>query len=305
MNDVPFCDYSFTNVFLGDRNPAKAVFAKYLMQRAISVFKWRIPENWDKDYFLYSLYTFGKVAVFKTDRFGVIPQQCQLGGYNLYKRPKWALVTSPCLTPMTNVLEIGRKCHVFSINPDFSGILDLVNFYSDMMALCAQTAAINILGCTTSKIFGCKNKAAAESYKKMVEEVLDRKPAVFADKSLFNNDGSPAWIDFTQNLHDNYIAGELHADLKKWERMFDTEIGIPNANTDKKERLLTDEVNSNNTETYAKSDLWYEKLEKTCKDCSDMFSIEISVEWRFPREEGGQNANANNRGIALFGRNNI
>lgn len=295
MELIPFCDYSASNIFMDSDNLAKNIFAKYLMQRAISVFKWNLPETWDRDYFLYSLYSYGKIAVFNTDLFGVIPQHCQLGGYNVFYRPKWVVVQSPCLSPSSNILEIDKQCTLFSINPDFTGILDLVNFYSDMMALCAQTAAINILGSATSKIFACKNKSAAESYKKMVEEVFQRKPAVFANKSLFNQDGSPAWVDFTQNLKENYIAGELHADLKKWERMFDTEIGIPNANTDKKERLLTDEVNSNNTETYAKTDLWFDKLTKSCEKTNNLFGTNISVEWRFPKEGSAKNENANNR----------
>ena len=29
------------------------MFQRYLMQKAISVFRWTIPETWDKDYLLY------------------------------------------------------------------------------------------------------------------------------------------------------------------------------------------------------------------------------------------------------------
>lgn len=44
--------------------------------------------------------------------------------------------------------------------------------------------------------------------------------------------------------------------------MFDTDIGIPNANTDKRERLITDEVNSNNAETLSKCALWLDQCQK-------------------------------------------
>ena len=62
--------------------------------------------------------------------------------------------------------------------------------------------------------------------------------------------------------------------------MYDTDIGIPNANTDKKERLISDEVNANNYETMAKCSLWLEQLKEDIEKVKDMFGIELSVDWR-------------------------
>ena len=36
-------------------------FRKYLLQKAISVFKWTLPEEWDEDYFKYTLYGMGYI----------------------------------------------------------------------------------------------------------------------------------------------------------------------------------------------------------------------------------------------------
>lgn len=72
--------------------------------------------------------------------------------------------------------------------------------------------------------------------------------------------------------------------------MFDTAIGIPNANTDKKERLITDEVNANNTETRTLADLWLETLNTGVKQTNDMFGTNITVKWR---EEVNQNERYN------------
>ena len=66
--------------------------------------------------------------------------------------------------------------------------------------------------------------------------------------------------------------------------MFSTAIGIPNANTDKKERLITDEVNANNEETESLCELWLEQLKKTCDKTNEMFGIDISVDWRKKHE---------------------
>ena len=68
--------------------------------------------------------------------------------------------------------------------------------------------------------------------------------------------------------------------MRKIEAEFDTEIGIPNANTDKAERLITDEVNANNVETATRCELWLESIKKGVDKANSMFGLSISVDWR-------------------------
>ena len=68
--------------------------------------------------------------------------------------------------------------------------------------------------------------------------------------------------------------------MRKIESMFDTDIGIPNANTDKKERLITDEVNANNIETATRCELWLESIKKGLTKANEMFNLKMSVDWR-------------------------
>ena len=65
------------------------------------------------------------------------------------------------------------------------------------------------------------------------------------------------------------------------ENQFCTDIGIPNVNIMKKERVNTEEVNANNIETYTKCDMWLESLKNACNYAHDMFGISIGVDWRF------------------------
>ena len=69
--------------------------------------------------------------------------------------------------------------------------------------------------------------------------------------------------------------------------MFCTEIGIPNANQDKAERLITDEVNANNVETSVRCELWMEEIRKGLTKASEMFNINLAVEWRVKPNNGG------------------
>ena len=263
--------------------PAKSnvafMFSRYLLQKAMSVFEWRIPETWNKDYFLYVLYCFGHLAIINTDKFGVIPQACGLMGYNVFYQPTNAIITNPLLTGIIQP-RIDRECVVMKLQPDYGGLLDLVNFYANLLTQAAVGLGVNLNNSKPAILFFANNKAAAIAYEKAFDAMSNGQPAVVVDKGLINSDGSPAWQVIQQHVKEDCIADKLLSDMRKIEAMFDTDIGIPNANTDKRERLITDEVNANNIETYSKCALWLEQLQKSCEKARAMFNIDLSVDWR-------------------------
>lgn len=261
-----------------------AYFRRYLLQKAISVFEWKLPDNWERDYFLYVLYCWGVVAVINTDKYGVIPQGCALKGYNVQYQPTNAVIANPLLRGIREPV-IGEECEILKLQPDFGGVLDLVNATAEDLALCSQSISTNLVNTKLAYIFACKNKNGAESLKKVYDKVASGEPAVFADAKLFNSDGSPAWDVFAQDLKSNFIAPDIIDAMHEIEARFDQQIGIPSANRDKKERLTTDEVNVNNVDTYSKCALWLESLQQGCERVRKMFGIDISVDWRaIPQE---------------------
>ena len=175
---------------------------------------------------------------------------------------------------------INEECVCLRLEPDYCGIYDIVDYYGDLMALCAEAAAGNLLNSKLAFIFAADNKATAESLKKLYDQVSSGEPAVFADKNLFDDDGNLRVTMFNQDVGGNFIADRLLDTMRTIRCQFLTDIGIPNANTDKKERLITDEVNANNFETRAKCSLWLDELKDGCRKARDMFGIELSVDWR-------------------------
>ena len=113
-------------------------------------------------------------------------------------------------------------------------------------------------------------------------------PVAVYDKSLLDENGKLNLQFFNQNLKNTYIVSDVLADLRKWEEMFLTAIGIPNANTDKRERLITDEVNANNVETQTLADEWLENLQRGCEKVNKMFNLNISVQFRFTPDQAKQ-----------------
>ena len=282
-------NYDYINLYNASRSPStvhvkntrlQRFFRKYLLQKAISVFKWELPEEWDKDYFLYTLYGMGFIAVLNTDRYGVICQQCAPGGYNLYYRPSYVIVTNPLL-PKSLTLNIDRDCTLIKLQPDYSSIIDIVNYYADQLALCSEAMGANLINTKSGTVFSAESKAAAESYKKMYDNLTEGDPAVVIGKKLLDPEGKPTWFPFTQNVKESYVVSDILSDMRKIEEMYDTEIGIPNANTDKRERLLDSEVNANNVEVATRCELWLETVRKEIDKTNTMFpGINLSVDWR-------------------------
>lgn len=286
-NGVPYM-YNYINVVNGAFTPSTQhlqdskmawYFRKYLLQKVLSVFEWKMPDTWAKNYFLYTLYCWGFIAVINTDKFGVIPQGCGLQGYDIFYQPTTAVITNPLLTGILTP-KINKECTVIKFQPDYGSIMDIVNYYAGLMALCSEGVTMNIQNSKLAYVFGAGSKAGAESFKKLYDNIASGEPAVVFDKELLNKDGSIAWDTFSQNVGQNYIADRILSDMRKIENMFNTDVGIANANTDKKERLIVDEVNANNEETRTKAELWLEELQEGCAKTRELFGIEISVDWR-------------------------
>ena len=298
VNDIgnPPFDYQTLNYYNASRSPStvhvkntrlRRYFRKYLFQKAISVFKWQLPTEWDKDYFLYTLFGLGYIAVVDTDQYGVICQGGALGGYNLYYRPSYIIITNP-LIKGTITANLDTDCALIKLQPDYGSIMDLVGYYADQLAIAAESLGINMLNVKSGTVFGAESKAKAESYKKMYDTLSDGDPAVVIDKKLLDDQGKPTWFPFTQHIKESYVVTDILSDMRKIESMFDTDIGIPNANTDKRERLITDEVNANNVETATRCELWLETLRKGIDKANSKYGLDISVDWRVNPGETGK-----------------
>lgn len=266
------------------KNSTAAYFAKYLLEKAIAVFKWELPKAWDKDYFLYSLYVNGFVGVFDSGaKYGIVPQWGTLNGYNIFYAPSKFVYSNPLLG--TGELVIHEECELIKLQGNYTGIWDMICYYAGKMALLAEAVDMNAINVKSSKLFFTKNKAAAETLKKLFDRVSSGNPCVVLDSDLLNDEGKLNWEWFNDNLAQNYIVDDLLIDLRKLENEFCTDLGIPNSNTEKRERMITDEVNSNNTETALRAELWLERIKECVERVNTMFETQITVDWRHDPNE--------------------
>lgn len=255
-------------------------FKRYLYQKAISTIKIKIPDTWNKDYFLFTLFGIGYIAVVNTNRYGVICQACGLYGQDLYYAPTHATIANPLLRGILRP-RIHTQCVVLKLTPDYCGIDDMVSYYANKLALCGESVDVNLINTKLAYLFFADGKAAAASLKTLYDDVASGKPAVVADKSLLNDDGTFRVDMFNQQLRQTYIAGDVLTDMRKIEQEFLTMIGIPNANTDKRERLISDEVNANAVETQTLLDLWIDSLTAGADEANKMFGLNLNFSKRY------------------------
>lgn len=286
-------NYDFINRYNSKRKPSTVhsqenattwYFRRYLIQKIISVFEFKgIPETWSKDYFLYTLFCFGFVAIVETDKFGVIPQHCSLFGYDVFYRPTNVNIANPLirgnLTP-----RIGTQCALIRMQPDYGSCWDIVAYYADLLSMCTEALAVNLVNSKLAYVFACEDKTVAESFKKMYDQMNEGNPAVFADRKLFLEDGSPAWETFQNNLKQNYIAKDILEDMTKIDARFCTEIGIPNVNMAKESGVTDNEVEANNIDTKTKASLWLETIKTGLDKANELFGLNISVDFRYKTE---------------------
>lgn len=284
-------NYEFINLYNSARNPSSIhtkntalfnYFVRYLLKKVISVLDFEnLPSTWATNYFKYVLFGYGYIAIFKTDEYGVIPQECTLGDTRtIFYQPKYAIITNPVFRE-SKQLEIGTECEVVKLQPDYTSIMDIVTTYADLMAIALETAGINLINSKTSMIFFADDKTVAESYKKIFDKINSGEPMAVADKKLQNIDGTPNWQIFTQNVGANYITSNILDDMKTIEDQFNTKIGIPNANTQKRERLITSEVLANDVDTKALVNLWLDTLNDDIIKVNSKYNLDIKVKYRY------------------------
>lgn len=298
-------DYDFLNVYNGTQSPSTVhahnnsmarFFTRYLFQKATSGIKFTLPDSFDVSYFLYCLYANGYIGLISTPQYGVIPMCGFAGGeVNMFYNPKSYFTFRPVIdnaikeeykikysfdrTP----LKENETC-LLRLTPDWCGIVDIVHLYADAMALVWESFGMNVINTKLAYVFLTKNKAFAESIKKMYDQIQSGNPMVVVDKQLIDEDGNNTWDVFTHDLKNMFIAPELLNTLADLENKFNAEIGIPNNGGQlKKAQISNDEASLNNAGTYSKIELWYEQLKKDIDYCNKKMNIDIKAELRYNR----------------------
>lgn len=271
-----------------------AYWQRSLYQRAISTIDFKgFPEHWEasvRDFFYYCLFRFGYIGVFDTDKFGLSFQPGNLYGFDFYYQPVEFIVANPKLSAR---FKIHEECEIIKLTPDYAGIWDIISYYAMLLSALDSGISSSIINSKFAWMMGAKNKAAAETLKKIFDKVASGEPAVVFDQSLLQVDPQSkeeayTWLE-RSNLKQSYITTDMLMDKSTLLSSFDAEIGIRSLPYNKKERLVTAEAESREQDSTARLMVWKATLDSSIKLVNDMFGTNIKAELTYDDKEVPEN----------------
>lgn len=278
------------------------MYMRYFLKKAIDAFEWKMPKEWSQDYFLYTLYNWGYMAVFYTWQYGVVAQFPALQGYTLMYQPSDITVDNQWLHNVKR--KIGKNCVVFKAMPDYRGLTDLISNYAAEMALADETIEINMVNSHVSMMFAVDDNKMAQDMRKLYDQIGKGEPAVFYKKRkkgmLEDDESGKLWEVFNPQVRQTYIVSDVLSDKRKIENAFNTWFGIPNTNVEKKERMSTNEVESNNADTHTFAGALLKRFKEYCRQVNAMFpGTNMSVDWNEAIRKQMESAQEGGNGNAI------
>ena len=256
LNDLTFTDYYYR-----------------LMLIARSVFKWNnLPNNIDEKWIEKFLYCHGSCIFFKDEEKGfMVAKSTPAGTLNYYDEPT---LLKPYGTGYTGEpLENDSECVIIRNNDIMMPTAPSIELYALRLADISRTIDVNVNAQKTPVIILCSDKQKL-SLKHAYNQIDGNKPVIFGDKNLD--------IENIKSLKTDAPIVFDKLQIQKhsiWNECM-TMLGINNANMDKRERLVDDEVQANNEQINICCEVMLKSRQQACKRINEIFGLNISVEKR-------------------------
>lgn len=283
--------YDFINGYESRQQPSNIhltntadfhMYFRYFLQKVTSaIIIDNFPTEWEWDYFMDVLILAGHIGVINTRRFGVIPQQCNPYGYNVFYHPTNIIVTNPVFSANQQTdFVIGDECEVITMTPDWRGCGDIINAYAQRCAL--VWSDVDVAGALSKLgyVFAAKDKAVAETYKAMLDDIMSGKLGVVTGAKLFDENSNAMYQLFDNDVSKNFeiVTKGIEAVAKLIQR-FDEEIGLPTVQ-EKKERLISSEVETRLPSILSKIELWVDCINRSLEKVNRMFGYSMKARLR-------------------------
>lgn len=262
LNDLTFTDYFYR-----------------LMLLARSVYKWEgLPNNIDEKWIENYLFHYGRCMFFKDSEKGLMVAKCADNGMlNYYDEPTGLTPIATNYQFVSPRLENHTECVEIRNNDDRIATRHTILLYAARLAEIARTIDINIEAQKTPVLITCTDKQRF-SLKQVYKQWRGNEPVIWGDKALetapINVLKTDAPIVFDK------LQIQKHA---IWNECM-TFLGINNANMDKRERLVDDEVVANNEQIELSAQVMLKAREQAAEEINRLFGTNISVSMRNPVE---------------------
>lgn len=277
-NEMMFYESLLDNSGLSVTNTWIASFYRvYFYNKLLSIIQIEgLPESINERFFKNRILTHGFLGIFETDKYGVIASDISLTDYDIYYNPTTMTGVNPKFAEIyTRKIDVDSA--LIKLSPNFETVLPIIYYYADLMAVAVQGIDSNVLNSKLAYIFACDNQTIADSFKKMFDEIANGYPAVFADKKLFDDEGNLKVQLFNNNINNTYVADKLMKLKTDIENEFNAFIGLNTVNTEKKERLITPEVELSNNNNRLLIELWRDTINDGLNKANELFNLNMRI----------------------------
>lgn len=244
-----------------------------LLELSISMFDWKnLPDTVDARYMELMLFQDGQVVFFKDEAMGELALQVAGNGkYDIYGIPRKRRAygnngyQNPTLNEDNSVIIFNNMLHRNSMLP----VMD----YAEKLYDLDQTIIINAKAQKTPILITCDEKERL-TLKNVYMQYDGNQPFIFGNKAL-----DPKSLQVLKT--DAPLVTDKLYQLKTqiWNEAL-TYLGISNTNTQKKERMLTDEVIRNMGGTIASRYSRLNERRTACDKINKMFGLNIECNFR-------------------------
>ncbi|MFQ7211016.1 MAG: hypothetical protein ACLRPZ_16530 [Coprococcus sp.] len=243
-----------------------------LLELAINMYEWKnLPDTVDERFLELTLFSDGMAVFFRDDILGELCLQCMIGGeLDVYRIPidRTAYATNGYQMRLNNQNSV----IIFNNYTHTNSMLD-VEMYARRLYEIERTIDVNVKAQKTPLIVRATENQRL-TMKNLYMQYDGNEPFIFGDNNLD--------MDAIKVLPTNapYVADKLNI-LKRqiWNEAL-TYLGIENSNTEKKERLVSDEVNSNLGGVAAQRFCRLNARRKAANQINKMFGLSIEVDFR-------------------------
>lgn len=244
-----------------------------LLELAINMYEWKnLPDTVDERFLELTLFSDGMAAFFQDDGgLGYLCLQCMIGGeLDVYRIPidRTAYATNGYQMHLNNQNSV----IVFNNYTHTNSMLD-VEMYARRLYEIQRAIDVNVKAQKTPLIIRATENQRL-TMKNLYMQYDGNEPFIFGDKQLD--------LDGIKVLKTDapYVADKLYI-LKRqvWNEAL-TYLGIENSNTEKRERLVSDEITSNLGGVAAQRFCRLNARRKSAEQINKMFGLNIQVDYR-------------------------
>lgn len=238
-----------------------------LMLLARSVFEWEnlpngISEKWIEKY----LFSEGRCMFYKDKNLGfMVARTVENSPINYYDEPT---TLRPYATGDIDIkdYENHKECVLIRNNDDMIPTAPTIQLYALELAEIQRTIDVNIKQQKTPTLMQGTNKQML-SLKAVYQKWDGNEPVIFADKNF--DMGSINVLKTDSPIVFDKLQIQKHA---VWNEVM-TYLGINNANMDKRERLVDDEVQANNQQVEMSANVMLKARQEAAKEINKIFNL--------------------------------